>query len=151
MKIIDEKGRLFGKINIIDFLVILFLLCILPGFYFGYQILTERPRQNTELYKDGLAKGVIKYDFWKAFAENPIERYRLFQPQVWTESISQEELFRLVNVGYRQFYIRLSYILKSLIKTKSVKELLSKVHGGWVLLKEIAYSPFNGATKCENC
>ena len=38
MKIIDEKGRLFGKINIIDFLVILFLFCIIPVFYFGYRI-----------------------------------------------------------------------------------------------------------------
>ncbi|MFA5410278.1 MAG: DUF4330 domain-containing protein [Candidatus Omnitrophota bacterium] len=35
MKIIDEKGRLFGKINVIDFLVILFLLCLMPIFYFG--------------------------------------------------------------------------------------------------------------------
>ncbi|MFH0935358.1 MAG: DUF4330 domain-containing protein [Candidatus Omnitrophota bacterium] len=37
MKIIDEKGRLFGKINIIDFLVILFLIGMLPMFYFGYK------------------------------------------------------------------------------------------------------------------
>ena len=37
-KWMDEKGRLFGKINIIDFAVILFLLFILPMFYFGYKI-----------------------------------------------------------------------------------------------------------------
>jgi hypothetical protein len=45
MKVIDDKGRLFGKINIIDFTVILFLLCILPMFYFGYRIFTKRPQQ----------------------------------------------------------------------------------------------------------
>ena len=43
MKIIDEKGKLFGKINVIDFLVILSLLSILPVFYFGYKLLTRKP------------------------------------------------------------------------------------------------------------
>ena len=43
MRVIDEKGKLFSKINIIDFLVVLFLLCLLPAFYFGYQVLTKIP------------------------------------------------------------------------------------------------------------
>ncbi len=43
MKIIDDKGRLFGKINVIDFLVILFLLCFIPMFYFGYKIAVKKP------------------------------------------------------------------------------------------------------------
>lgn len=43
MRIIDEKGKIFGKINVIDFLVILFLLVLMPVFYFGYKILTKRP------------------------------------------------------------------------------------------------------------
>lgn len=38
MRFIDEKGRLFGKINVIDFLVILFLFCLSPMFYFGYRL-----------------------------------------------------------------------------------------------------------------
>lgn len=38
MKIIDEKGRLFGKINVIDFLVLLLLLSFIPMFYFGYKL-----------------------------------------------------------------------------------------------------------------
>lgn len=42
MKIIDDKGRLFGKINIIDFLVILLLLSLIPMFYFGYKIFTKK-------------------------------------------------------------------------------------------------------------
>ena len=33
MKVIDEKGRLFGKINLIDFSIILILICSLPVFY----------------------------------------------------------------------------------------------------------------------
>ena len=48
LRIIDEKGRLFGKINVIDFLVILFLLCLLPLFYFGYKVFTKNPRMTEE-------------------------------------------------------------------------------------------------------
>ena len=43
MKIIDEKGRLFGKINVIDFMVVLFLLSLTPMFYFGYKIFNKKP------------------------------------------------------------------------------------------------------------
>ncbi|MDP3786216.1 MAG: DUF4330 family protein [Candidatus Omnitrophota bacterium] len=39
MKIIDEKGRIFGRINVIDFLVILFLLLLIPMLYFGSKLL----------------------------------------------------------------------------------------------------------------
>ncbi len=44
MRIIDERGMVFGKINIIDFLVVLFVLCLLPMFYFGYKII-NRPQE----------------------------------------------------------------------------------------------------------
>ncbi len=42
MKIIDEKGILFGKINVIDFLVVIFFLALIPMFYFGYKLYTKR-------------------------------------------------------------------------------------------------------------
>lgn len=41
MKIIDEKGRLFSKINIIDLLVIIFLLILSPIIYFSYRLITQ--------------------------------------------------------------------------------------------------------------
>jgi hypothetical protein len=41
MKIIDEQGRLFGRINIIDFLVILALCGAIPLLYLGYRILNK--------------------------------------------------------------------------------------------------------------
>lgn len=43
MKIIDNKGRIFGKINIIDFGVLLFVLFLLPMFYFGGKIFCYPP------------------------------------------------------------------------------------------------------------
>lgn len=47
MRIIDDKGRLFGKINVIDFLAILFLLCIIPVAYLGYKVF-KRPLPEPE-------------------------------------------------------------------------------------------------------
>lgn len=48
MKIIDEKARLFGKINVIDFFALLFLISLLPMFYFGYKIFTKKPEKILE-------------------------------------------------------------------------------------------------------
>jgi len=101
------------------------------------QISVLMPYPNTKLYADALDRGVIKKDLWKEFAERPMEIYKTFKPQVWTEVLSQEELFRLVNIGYKAFYMRPSYILASILKTRSLKELASKIHAGLVLLKEV--------------
>ncbi|MDD4878950.1 MAG: DUF4330 domain-containing protein [Candidatus Omnitrophica bacterium] len=42
MKFIDDKGKVFGKINLFDFLVILFLLGLAPVFYIGNKALTRK-------------------------------------------------------------------------------------------------------------
>lgn len=42
MKFIDSQGRLFGRINVIDFTVIIFLFCLMPIFYFGYRIFQKK-------------------------------------------------------------------------------------------------------------
>ena len=46
LKIIDDKGFLHifkWRINIIDFLVLMFILCLMPMFWFGYKIFTREP------------------------------------------------------------------------------------------------------------
>ncbi|MEK6590249.1 MAG: DUF4330 domain-containing protein, partial [Nitrospinota bacterium] len=43
MKLIDEKGRLFGKVNVIDLLVILFIISLTPMIYYGYKIFNVPP------------------------------------------------------------------------------------------------------------
>jgi len=101
------------------------------------QISVLMPYPNTELYRDGLERGIFRNDFWQYFSEDPIGRCEGFRPQVWTEVLSQEELFNLINVGYKEFYMRPAYIIKSLLKTRSIKELFSKAHAGFTLLKEI--------------
>jgi hypothetical protein len=60
MKIIDEKGRLFSKINIIDFLLILFLFFLAPMFYFGYQLFTRKPSFQGEVIQQEIYCKFIK-------------------------------------------------------------------------------------------
>lgn len=44
MKMIDEKGRIFGKLNIIDFIFVVLLLSIIPVFYYGNRLTaTKKP------------------------------------------------------------------------------------------------------------
>lgn len=50
MKFIDDKGRIFGKINIIDFLVILFLIGLVPVFYLGNKALSKK--EIVKVYKE---------------------------------------------------------------------------------------------------
>lgn len=50
MKIIDEKGRLFGKINIIDFIIIFMLIAIIPMFYLGYKIFGKKSQVEIGQY-----------------------------------------------------------------------------------------------------
>lgn len=42
MQIIDREGRLFGKINLIDFIVIFFIFALLPVMFLGYRIIKKR-------------------------------------------------------------------------------------------------------------
>ena len=49
MKVIDGQGRLFGKINLIDFLAILILVSMLPAFYMGYKIIKEPKKEYTDI------------------------------------------------------------------------------------------------------
>jgi hypothetical protein len=58
MRVIDEKGKLFGKLNLIDFLVILILVCALPVFYATTRMINKtsklKPQEETlDLYLEG--------------------------------------------------------------------------------------------------
>ena len=43
MKLMDGKGRLFGKINIADFFIIVLIIVIIPAFLHIYSILGKTP------------------------------------------------------------------------------------------------------------
>ena len=43
MKFIDEKGRFFGRVNIVDFFIVVLLVLIIPGFFCIYKVLGRHP------------------------------------------------------------------------------------------------------------
>lgn len=85
------------------------------------------PYPETELYTMGLERGVFKDDYWREFAKHPDAA---FEPRLWNESLSTEELMDLLNVAYRSFYMRPSFILKRLVNIRSMKNFLQYARAG---------------------
>ncbi len=75
MKIIDEKGMLFGKINVIDFLVVLFLIFLTPMFYFGYKIWgTEKPVAEKQMIQVEVKFSNVLLELANAMREGDVEK-----------------------------------------------------------------------------
>lgn len=108
------------------------LIQSLPMDYAHIGIFTPYP--GTEVYTKALQENFFKEDYWKKFAENPQPD---FQPKYWTENFSEEELFVFLKKTYAGFYNRPQYILKRLLKVRSVNELLRKSIMGIKLIREV--------------
>jgi radical SAM superfamily enzyme YgiQ (UPF0313 family) len=89
------------------------------------------PFPATELYREGLKRGILKYDYWKDFSQNPRKD---FVPELWEEILTREELLKLLKYGYRSFYMRPMYVLRRLLEVKSWQELRRKVKAGFKFL-----------------
>ncbi len=88
--------------------------------YVQYSVFTPYPK--TELYRRGIKEGLFN-DFWLEYAKNPTAD---FKPRLWEENFTKEELNYWVSFAYKDFYMRPQYILKSLFRTKSIRELAEK-------------------------
>ena len=113
-----EKSR-SDVLKTIDF------ACELDPDYCLFGVLTPYP--GTKLYDDGITKNIISRESWESFVKSPSKS---FVPQVWTEYLSQEELYGLVDVAYRRFYFRPGQIMRKLREVKSLPDLLRKVKAG---------------------
>jgi hypothetical protein len=74
---------------------------------------------------------VIKEDYWRDFAKNPNKQ---FVPRAWEEDLSRQELLDLLNYAYKDFYIDIGYILKQMLKIRSLSEFKKKTKAGLRLL-----------------
>jgi len=90
------------------------------------------PFPSTDLYREGLAKRIIKRDYWKEFAKNPSLD---FKPPFWEENLNRNELMKLVKLAYKKFYSRPTYIIKRLLKIRSFEELKRKIKAGVNVLR----------------
>ena len=92
--------------------------------YVQFSLLTLFPA--TELYKEALKKGIIKKDVWVEYAKNPDPS---FNPPLWN-IYSKDEGKRLLTTAYRMFYLRPSYILKTLLKINTAAEFKKYAKAG---------------------
>ncbi|MDB4349598.1 B12-binding domain-containing radical SAM protein [Omnitrophica bacterium] len=93
--------------------------------YVHTTILTPFP--GTEIYLDGLKRGVIKKDYWKGFAKDPVPGF--IAPH-WDEIFTRKELTDLLLKGYKSFYLRPAYILKRVVSLQSFGEFKKKFTAG---------------------
>ncbi|MHC4259291.1 MAG: B12-binding domain-containing radical SAM protein [Planctomycetota bacterium] len=89
------------------------------------------PFPGTQLYRMGLAQGLFERDYWREFAANPNQH---FQPPVWTENFTQQQLENIRQQAYRAFYGRPSRLIRQLLSVRSIKELWTKSRLGARLL-----------------
>ncbi|MBU2473112.1 B12-binding domain-containing radical SAM protein, partial [Patescibacteria group bacterium] len=98
--------------------------------YAHITILTPYPA--TEIYRQALAQGVIKNDYWQEFACCPEKGVIT---QYWEKELNKEGLFKLLDKFYKEFYRRPTYILKELLKINSFADLRRKFSAGLKILK----------------
>ncbi|MDD5085609.1 MAG: radical SAM protein [Candidatus Omnitrophica bacterium] len=81
------------------------------------------PFPATEMYDDYLRSGKIKVDYWREFARRPQAG---FAAPYCPDTVSRDELMRLSHKAYRSFYFRPSYIIKNVVKVRSLSEFTNK-------------------------
>lgn len=89
--------------------------------YCHFAIMTPYPA--TPLYQIGLEQGLYQ-DYWRDFAREPTPEW---QAPYWPE-LDRGLLLELLNRAYKNFYWQPSYIMKEIIKTRSVRSLRKKAH-----------------------
>lgn len=89
------------------------------------------PYPGTEVYKQGLDRGIIKRDVWRAFAENPVPGYEL---PVWEENFTRMELRELLVHCYQSFYLRPGYLMRRVAGLRSPGEIRRKFAAGLSVL-----------------
>lgn len=88
------------------------------------QFTITTPFPFTELYRMGLERGLIREDYWRAYARNPDPG---FVPPYWEERFDARQLRRLQRDAFRRFYFRPRYALRQLRRLGSLSEARRKV------------------------
>jgi len=89
------------------------------------------PYSGTEIFDEGVRKGVLDGDFWRNYTINPAPHALI---PIWDEYLSREELSELLRMCYTRFYFRPGKILLNLTRIKNIRHLKNKIRGALVLL-----------------
>ena len=101
--------------------------------YAQFSICTPYPR--TALYESMLQMGHISDDYWREFARNPSEDFRV---RFWNQLYTEDELRELQGEAHRRFYSRPRYIARQAKRVRSWADLKSKAQvGAKILLRQL--------------
>ena len=88
------------------------------------------PYPGTQLQKE------IKKGKWGKIIEEDFEKYHVWDVTWLPEGYkSVEELKNMERYAYRKFYLRLSYIMKRILKIRSFEDIRRHIKGGTALMK----------------
>jgi anaerobic magnesium-protoporphyrin IX monomethyl ester cyclase len=101
--------------------------------YAQFSICTPYPR--TALYESMLQMGHITEDYWRDFAANPSENFRV---RFWNHLYSEDELRELQGEAHRRFYSRARYIVRQVRRVRSWTDLKAKAEiGAKILFRQL--------------
>lgn len=101
--------------------------------YVQFSICTPYPK--TALYQAMLRDGIIPNDYWREFAREPREDFRV---RFWNKDFSEDELRTIQSDAHRRFYGRLRYIMREVSRVRSWKSLKSRAKlGAKILLRQL--------------
>lgn len=84
------------------------------------------PYAGTEIYDEGVQRGILPADFWRNYILNPEPNAYI---PIWNEHLSREELSELLKMCYQKFYLRPSKVFENLLKVRSFSQLNMKIKG----------------------
>ncbi len=90
------------------------------------------PYPGTEIYKEGLSRGLIPSDYWREFARNPQPDYRI--PYVIEDILDRQMLIKMKNDATRHFYWQPRRILRELGNISNLNDLIKKARLGMAIL-----------------
>lgn len=101
--------------------------------YAQFSICTPYPK--TALYQRMMQDGIIKDDYWLAFAKDPREDFRV---RFHNPDFTEDQLRALQDECHRRFYARPGMLAREVLKLRSWTDLKAKVRVGTsILLKQI--------------
>jgi radical SAM superfamily enzyme YgiQ (UPF0313 family) len=105
------------------------LISELKPHHVNYSICTPFPK--TTLYERALEQSDEPDDYWLEFAKNPDPNFKI---RTLNDNFSESELRTLQDRALRSFYSSPFVILREVIKTRSIKQLVTKAIIGLRLL-----------------
>ncbi len=90
-----------------------------------------RAYHGTEIFEDGVAKGLFGADVWRNYVLDPTPS---FEEPIWEEHLSRDELSKLLQTCYRRFYYRPLPILRKVASLRRWRQFVIYFKGALKLL-----------------